>query len=327
MNKKFVCKRPFNSLVFGTHGISSCYCYYGPTIDVNELKLDIDYFEHSKLSKLRELIKAGDYSQCNKDCLIFKKADDFAEDGKQRMFYDYDGPVDEYNDNEHLVTEVTMALEDGCNLNCPSCRENIKNNSLDNSIIQEGWKYLRSKLSTLEIVSLGGSGEPFTHREVISFLKNTDFRSAPNLKTVSIITNGTLFNQKLWSQINPYLHDKLEILVSFDGASKYTYELNRRGARFEIIMDNLLFLSKLELKKLTLLVVLQKNNYKEIKDFISISKDLNSYLNFYALRNWGTYSHKDFDSRNIFNPKHVDHTKFRAIQTDIINEPKIKFEF
>ncbi len=307
MSRNFICQRPLNSIVFGTHGISSCYCYYGPTLPLDELYKREDLFYHPKLIELRTRITQSRYDLCDSNCLIIKKGKEHMIGQNTKMLINYDGLVAPFKNAPPQLQEITMAIEDGCNLSCPSCRTKVRGNSLSREIIESSWNYLYTKLSTIKVVSLGGSGEPLTHEHVLSFLKNTTKTDAPKLEMVSIITNGTLLNENLWKSIAPFVREKLKIEISIDGATQKTFEENRRGANFKDVISNLRYISAQKHQGITLLCVLQKNNFREIPLFIELTKELGINLNFYAIRNWGTFTKNQFDQINIFRPNHPDH--------------------
>lgn len=95
-----------------------------------------------------------------------------------------------------------------------------------------------------------------------------------------VITNGMLLNDEV---INALIDVPVTRLgVSLDGANKKTYELIRRGANFDRVVDNIRRFNELKEKKRTdyphlrVLHVLSEANIDEFEDFLGMAKSLNA---------------------------------------------------
>ncbi len=77
-----------------------------------------------------------------------------------------------------------------------------------------------------------GLGEPFMDRKIFDRIEYCERHGISTL----LSTNGTLLDEKASARLldSPLAH----ITLSFDGASKETFEHYRKGARFEKVRDN-----------------------------------------------------------------------------------------
>ena len=93
-------------------------------------------------------------------------------------------------------------------------------------------------------ILITGSGDPFASKSFRKFLFNFEPSQWPELKSVQLITNGKLFNEKNWNlmkAIQPYV-DIVD--VSIDAGTKDTYENKTRlGGHWETLLKNLKFLN------------------------------------------------------------------------------------
>lgn len=189
-----------------------------------------------------------------------------------------------------------------CNLHCASCRNAIyaKNdedtqaevNACTNAILDSGW------LENANEVVVGADGETFLSNAYKKILYESPLKG----KNVVIMTNGTLFTPKEWSNLEGKC-DHLAFLVSIDATTKETYEKLRRGGNFERLMDNMDFLSRLrregKVERVKVIMVVQSANYREIPDFIRWAKEKGfDGVNLSGIRNWGTYR-DDFFRENV----------------------------
>jgi len=128
----------------------------------------------------------------------------------------------------------------------------------------------------------------------------------------SLLTNGLMFKE--FSPRIPHIIENLtELGISIDGASKETYEKLRLGGSWEKIRSNLEFISELKKKHnfiFRLHFVVQKDNYHEMEDIISLGKKYKAdrvWLN--KLENWNVI--KNFQNIDIFNSTHPLHKDYQ----------------
>ncbi|HZT30008.1 MAG TPA: radical SAM protein [Bryobacteraceae bacterium] len=131
-----------------------------------------------------------------------------------------------------LPVEYIVETTAKCNLYCPMCpRETHKQPKADMSpevfdrLVQESGR-------TAEHMMLIGLGEPFLDPLIFDRIEYCHRHSISTL----LSTNGTFLDEAVADRL---LRTPLEqITLSFDGASKETFEFYRKGARFEKVRDN-----------------------------------------------------------------------------------------
>ena len=117
-----------------------------------------------------------------------------------------------------------------------------------------------------EYISLQGFGEPLLHPEIEEMIK---IAGSAGIRT-GISTNATVLDKKMAIKL---LNSGLDYLIfAFDGACKKTYEDIRKGAKYELVSENIHNFLKLKIKmKNKIFIVLQciymKETEKEIDKF------------------------------------------------------------
>jgi MoaA/NifB/PqqE/SkfB family radical SAM enzyme len=303
MSIKTRCPKPFDTLLIDKFG--SCYlceCTSWLPQSVGNLQLqgikDILYSDSAKI--LRESIADGSYRYCNdKQC--------------SWLLYARTGEVWEKYLPVTEIKNIKLAVDDSCNLSCPSCRNKqifVTSGTHFKArikIVDKIITFLKNLNHTV-LVHIGSDGDPFASliyryfmRESVD-VKNLDF---------SFQTNGLLLKQmynrtkKIWDRTK-------KIGVSIDGATKETYERLRLGGSYDKILENLAFLKKKKKEhgfKLYLHFIVQKDNYHEMMKIIELAEkyDVNSVcLN--KIEDWNTYN--NFREINITDAEHPEHGRY-----------------
>jgi len=131
-----------------------------------------------------------------------------------------------------LAVEYIAETTAKCNLYCPMCpRETHKQPKEDmpDDIFE---RLVDGAAETGEHIMLIGLGEPFMDRKIFDRIEYCEHHGISTL----LSTNGTLLDEETGARL---LDSRLQhITLSFDGASKETFEHYRKGARFEKVRDN-----------------------------------------------------------------------------------------
>lgn len=154
-----------------------------------------------------------------------------------------------------------------CNFNCIHCYSSSDNNLKEGELIVEQVKSLIKELSKrgTEFLSIGG-GEPLLYPQLIEVVKY----AIKNGVSVEISTNASLVNDDIISKLKNV--GLKFIQVSLDGATAETYSKIRKGGDFNKVIDNIRKLVKHFI--ISTCVVVNKLNYKEIKDIVDFSISL-----------------------------------------------------
>ena len=139
-----------------------------------------------------------------------------------------------------LPVEYIVETTAKCNLYCPMCpRETHKQPKQDmtDEIFQ---RLVQESGSTAEHMMLIGLGEPFMDPKIFERIEYCERHNTSTL----LSTNGTFLDEKLAERL---LATRLQhITLSFDGATKESFEFYRKGARFEKVRDNFVRFARLQ---------------------------------------------------------------------------------
>ena len=222
---------------------------------------------------------------------------------------------------------IDFSHDRSCNLACPSCR-------IDKILLTEGSDYEAKKAIQDELVQeyLGepsdrkfeikvtGSGDPFASKIYREFLSELDGADFPNM-TVNLQTNGVMFTKKNWDRIHR-IHDNLGfILVSADAATEETYGPIRKGGDWDLLMANLKHLGERRAEgKFThfrMDFVVQDSNFREMPAYVDLAKEMGvDVVYFMIVRNWGTWTPKQFDEKCVWKKTHPDFEEFMQVLQD-----------
>ncbi len=165
-----------------------------------------------------------------------------------------------------LPVEYIVETTAKCNLYCPMCvRETYKQPKAD--MTGEIFERLVSQASrTAENMMLIGLGEPFMDPRIF---ERIEYCRRHNISTL-LSTNGTFLDEPASERL---LATGLEhITLSFDGASKESFEYYRKGARFEKVRDNFVRFARLKKQRgarteVVVQMVRMERNRGEVEEF------------------------------------------------------------
>lgn len=166
-----------------------------------------------------------------------------------------------------LPVEYIVETTAKCNLYCPMCpRETHRQPKEDmTSAIFE--KLVSESGRSAEHMMLIGLGEPLLDPKIFDRIAFCERHQVSTL----LSTNGTLLDEEAANKLldTPIQH----VTLSFDGATKESYEYYRKGARFEKVRDNFVRFARLKhQRKSKVQVVAQmvrmERNANEVDDFV-----------------------------------------------------------
>jgi MoaA/NifB/PqqE/SkfB family radical SAM enzyme len=217
---------------------------------------------------------------------------------------------------------ISFQGDETCNLSCPSCRTHIKKTPLEQP--QEQHRVgkivsnnLFSKATDQKIkLEVSGTGEVFASPMLMNFVNSIDRSKFPNLE-LAIGTNGLMCEQN-WHRLGNMQASVKKITVSIDASQAATYEKIRRGGKWEQLLQAMKFLqNKKHLQGIALhtRMIVQQQNYSEIESFYQLCQQFDVDLVEYSrVTNWGTWSQKEFQFHDVFNPGHPE---FETAQLEI----------
>jgi MoaA/NifB/PqqE/SkfB family radical SAM enzyme len=181
-------------------------------------------------------------------------------------------------DNSHLGMPLFVQIEitSKCNLVCKYCqRTSDPDNQSDNDMSLDSFNMIINQLKyPTRSVHLVGMGEPLLNPDLFSMIRSAKEKGLE----VSLIDNFTLIDREKSLAL---IESGLDFLyISFDSASKDTFEELRTGADFEKIINNVkLFVKTKQETKAKRPVFLFKStissfNINEIPQLVKLAEDL-----------------------------------------------------
>jgi len=215
---------------------------------------------------------------------------------------------------------INLCYDKSCNLRCPSCRKNLiqygEKNQPDKykqtlMINKRLLRMIHSKPHKVQL-NITGSGDPFGSPSFFELLRKIYAKKNP-LVSISLQTNGVLFDEKRWEKLKNIHKLDVSAIISLDAGIKEHYDKVRVGGDWDRLMKNLQFIQSIDLKAVRLDMCVQNNNYNSIPEFIQIAKAHRFYSYTSRIFNWGTFTEKDYSYHNIFDSGHPDHVKFLKV--------------
>lgn len=166
-----------------------------------------------------------------------------------------------------LPVEYIVETTAKCNIYCPMCpRETHRQpkEDMEDSVFAP---LVRQAAATAEHMMLIGLGEPLLDPKIFDRITHCRQHGISTL----ISTNGTLLDETASLRL---LDSPLEhVTLSFDGATKETFEYYRKGAKFERVRDNFLRLCRLKAERnsrlqIVVQLVRMDGNAHEVEDFV-----------------------------------------------------------
>jgi MoaA/NifB/PqqE/SkfB family radical SAM enzyme len=276
---KNLCPRPKDTILIDKQG--SCYAcectaWLPQSIGNLQVKSLSEIIGSETHTQLQDSISDGSYRYCNENQCPYIKSGNVLN-----------------TIQDTLIKEIRLAIDDSCNLRCPSCRNGMifhKEGSTYNKRIKladsiNHWLELQEHPLT---VHMGSDGDPFASNIYRYFMSNTPIKTNIGY---SILTNGLMFEEHRGVLAN--IVGKLKVLgVSIDGASKQTYEKLRLGGRWDKIKSNLQSMADSKDKYnfwFRFHVVLQQDNWWEMKDMVELAESYGvDEIYFSKIQDWNT---------------------------------------
>jgi pyruvate-formate lyase-activating enzyme len=287
------CPRPFDTVLIDKQG--SCYAcectaWLPQSIGNLQIKSLGEIVGGNMHTHLQDSILDGTYRYCNENQCPYIRSDNVLHSA----------------DNQ--ITQIRIAIDDSCNLRCPSCRNSMifhKGGSEYNKRLKLA-DHINSWLKDQDhdlTVHIGSDGDPFASGVYRYFMSNTPIKANIDY---SILTNGLMFqeHQTVIENIMP----RLKVLgISIDGACKDTYEKLRLGGRWDKILSNLQAISDSKAKHdfwFRFHVVVQEDNWWEMKQMAELAQSFAvDEIYFSKIQDWNTrldHSKQTFTDRPEF---------------------------
>jgi len=226
--------------------------------------------------------------------------------------------------------KVICTYDQSCNLSCPSCRTEIIVEVRHRDEILDIQEKIRSQaLKDADYLNITGSGDPFGSPFFRKWLRTMSKAEVPKLERLHLHSNGILWTPRMWSTLSEAIRPMIKSAeISIDAATAETYSINRRGGRFEALLENLMFIQTLRregpLQYVKISMVVQDNNFREMPEFVRLGQRLSfDAVYFSQLVNWGTFSDEEFRRRAVHRPEHPHYWEFVTLLQDPLFEAPI----
>ena len=193
-------------------------------------------------------------------------------------------------------------------------------------------KNFASVLPHLKFISAHGTGELFASKHILKQLGDWRPIAPPEEISVSLETNGSLFDEKHWKQISNLGQYNLSVAITVMSFDEHVYQI-LSGARLPIakLEDNLRFVKSLREKgiinRLQIATVVQERNFRMLPEFTR--RCIEEFgADSVRLRPYIPYDHQTppeirffADTKNVNHPYHEEYAKI--FEDPIFKHPKV----
>lgn len=225
--------------------------------------------------------------------------------------------------------EISINIDESCNLQCPSCRSSL-------TMLSSGPEFEGKLAMTRHIVTLlenfehpcnivmSGNGDPLASHIMRPLIQNYQPRFNHSIR---LFTNGLLLRKQLPSS---QLKDNItQYFISVDAGSSDVYKQVRLGGDFAVLKENLDYLHTITHNtnvEVLLKFVLQKDNWQDMQNFVDLCNHygFNGVIN--RLENWSTWP--NFADKDVIgNTSHQEHQQAVAELVKIYNQRHTNIRF
>lgn len=283
----------------------------------------LDTIYHSEAAKLiREMHSRGDHSNCNPN----------------QCPYVANSSVDEVSIDIEEVPKypesLYLAYENVCNYRCVMCAIPDCMVKADAKLLEEKYQKIDSELKKalpyVKHLSANGLGELFVSRHTLKLLAEWKPLADPKEVSVTLETNGALFDEAHWEPISNLGKYNLSVCITILSFEDAVYrELSGTKQPVQKLIDNLRFVKSLReqgvIDYLELATVYQEKNYRQLPEFARrcIEEFGADYVRLRPFDPWGEVGMKEWfmDVRNVYHPRHED---FLEVMKDpMLSHPKV----
>lgn len=240
----------------------------------------------------------------------------------------------EVNEVPKFPPALYLAYENVCNYRCvmctiPDCMKRmdaVEREKKLNKIDLE----LSKVLPYVKSISANGLGELFASKHILKLLSEWKPVADPAECSAALETNGSLFNEKNWSQIANLGQYHLSVSITVLSFEEDVYqELSGTTLPISNLIDNLHFVKSLREKGIVnyfeLATVYQEKNFRQLPEFARrcIEEFSADYVRLRPFEPWREADMQDWfkDVRNEYHPYHKE---FLEIMKDpIFKHPKV----
>jgi len=204
--------------------------------------------------------------------------------------------------------EVSINIDESCNLVCPSCRSEsvMITSGPEHTVKLERVNHIVKLLENFEHpvhVVMSGNGDALASSIMRPLIHK--WRPGPN-QTLRLFTNGLLLRKQLTD--SPVIDHVSQYFISIDAGSKDVYEIVRQPGKWENLIDNLDFLQGVAKKtgaEVLLKFVFQATNWNDTENFAKLCKHYGFKGHISKLENWGSFGNM-YNQHDVLGSGHPD---------------------
>lgn len=238
--------------------------------------------------------------------------------------------------NADRIGLLKLDYDQSCQLACPSCRTHHSRHWVNHDKVKEIHDAVLASgvLDLVDQLYVTGAGDPFASKLYWEFLQNLPDLSRNPKMTIFLHTNGLLLDQDHWEAMPEARKRVTDIGISIDAATPETYKYIRGGS-WSKLWDNIAFLNHLRARRnivrpivLGMFYTVQAANFRELVPFVKMAiAGRANWINVTAMRNWGTFTGADYESRAVHQPYHPQHAEWlRVLEDPILKDPRVILE-
>lgn len=284
----------------------------------------VEEIYHSKRAKaIRARLESGDYSQCKIDACPYLAMNEL------------DKHLIEYEETPEYPTELYLGFERVCNYACTCCTVHKcmmeeKKEDLEQCYIKIEER-LQTLLPHLKKISANGCGELFCSKHTLNILANWKPLAPKEEIEVLLESNGSLFDEQHWKQIENLGQYHLSVAISVMSFDEVIYQyLSGTTLSVSKVMDNLKFIRSLREKGIIdyfeIATVVQEQNFRLLPSFVKqcLEEYKPDYIRLRPYESWGAQSQEEVWITDIRNPEHPYYKEYKKVMQDpILKHPLV----
>lgn len=341
--KNYGCTVPFNHIEIHSSGAVSACCHTWLPAWVGNLLTESaeEVLDNGIRKDLQNLMKEGDFRCCNDQC---PQLSEFMSGGKEHWDI---VPLTEFDKRLSINSmNIGFSYDLSCNLQCPSCRDNLilwrpdDPNDADGQRIKKIHEEVKKLIDILlergERINLNitGSGDAFASPLYWGYLLELASKPVPPNLRLILKTNGVMMTEENWLAIKPLWPIIGYLEVSVDAFKEETYKIVRKNGNFKRLKKNLEVFDELKLNgnfpgmfDWQTNFIVQQANYKEMKEFMEWQLSFKSKPKIWTnlLAQWGHIDDVRFKGMAVWQEGHMSKEDLVEILRDpIFKNPQIK---
>lgn len=282
-----------------------------------------EVFQSEGARRIRDRLACGDYSNCKKDACPYIATGTISE-----VLIDCDS-------YPKTPTELYLGFEQVCNYSCTCCTLHRTMQENAGRDLERNYEKIEKEIAVvlpyIKTISANGCGELFVSKHILNLLANWKPICDPGEVSVSLESNGSLFDEPHWKQIDNLGQYNLSVSISVMSFEEEVYQyLSGCSFPIERIIKNLHFIKGLReagvINHLTIATVVQEQNFRQMPDFARrcIEEFGADYVRLRPYEPWGSESIDVAWFRDIRNPRHPLYGEYKRVFSDeIFKHPKV----